>query len=60
MKTTARVRRVSVCIRISDDREGAGLGVKRQLEDCRLLSTSLGWNVETRCTTTTICRRPTA
>ncbi|MFJ4241143.1 recombinase family protein [Streptomyces iakyrus] len=45
MKTTARVRRVGACIRISDDREGAGLGVKRQLEDCRLLSTSLGWNV---------------
>ncbi len=31
MKTTARVRRVGIYIRISDDREGAGHGVKRQL-----------------------------
>ncbi|MFD8072195.1 recombinase family protein [Streptomyces sp. NPDC059718] len=45
MKTTARVRRVGIYIRISDDREGGGLGVKRQEDDCRLLAASLGWSV---------------
>ncbi|WP_430376729.1 recombinase family protein [Streptomyces sp. B1-3] len=45
MKTTARVRRVGIYVRISDDREGAGLGVKRQEGDCRLLAASLGWTV---------------
>jgi DNA invertase Pin-like site-specific DNA recombinase len=45
MKTSARARRVGVYVRISDDREGAGLGVKRQEDDCRLLAESLGWHV---------------
>ncbi|MDC2953351.1 recombinase family protein [Streptomyces gilvifuscus] len=45
MKTSARTRRVGLYIRISDDREGAGLGVKRQEDDCRELAASLGWNV---------------
>jgi len=45
MKTTARVRRVGIYVRISDDREGGGLGVKRQEDDCRLLAASLGWTV---------------
>ncbi len=31
--------------RISRDREGAGLGVERQLEDCRELAEQLGWQV---------------
>jgi hypothetical protein len=30
---------------VSDDREGAGLGVRRQKDDCRLLAASLGWTV---------------
>ncbi|MET9848906.1 recombinase family protein [Streptomyces ossamyceticus] len=47
MKTPARdrVRRVGIYVRISDDREGGGLGVKRQEDDCRLLAASLGWKV---------------
>ncbi|WTB90855.1 recombinase family protein [Streptomyces cellulosae] len=45
IKTTARVRRVGIYLRISDDREGGGLGVKRQEDDCRLLAASLGWKV---------------
>ncbi|MGW3305921.1 recombinase family protein [Streptomyces sp. NPDC001073] len=45
MKTTARVRRAGIYVRISDDREGAGLGVKRQEDDCRRHAASLGWNV---------------
>ncbi|MEV6184472.1 recombinase family protein, partial [Streptomyces sp. NPDC052015] len=47
MKTSARdrVRRVGIYVRISDDREGGGLGVKRQEDDCRLLAASLGWRV---------------
>ncbi|MDX2913783.1 recombinase family protein [Streptomyces griseiscabiei] len=32
-------------IRISDDRERAGLGVKRQERDCRALIAQLGWTV---------------
>jgi len=43
--TTARVRRVGIYVRISDDREGGGLGVKRQEDDCRLLAAALGWKV---------------
>jgi site-specific DNA recombinase len=34
-----------VYVRISQDREGAGLGVARQEEDCRALCTKLGWHV---------------
>ncbi|MEU6651311.1 recombinase family protein [Streptomyces sp. NPDC046900] len=47
MKTTARdrVRRVGIYVRISDDREGGGLGVKRQEDDCRLLAAPFGWKV---------------
>ncbi|WP_216586833.1 recombinase family protein [Streptomyces brasiliscabiei] len=45
MKATARARRVGIYLRISDDREGAGLGVERQLKDCKPLATQLGWNV---------------
>ncbi|MFI1409374.1 recombinase family protein [Streptomyces sp. NPDC020707] len=45
MKATARARRVGIYLRISDDREGAGLGVERQLKDCKPLAASLGWNV---------------
>ncbi|MBQ0969190.1 recombinase family protein [Streptomyces sp. RK23] len=47
MKSSARdrVRRVGIYVRISDDREGGGLGVKRQEDDCRLLAASLGWKV---------------
>ncbi|SPE99993.1 recombinase family protein [Streptomyces sp. MA5143a] len=43
MQTSARARRVGIHIRISDDREGAGLGVKRQEKDCRTLTARLGW-----------------
>jgi site-specific DNA recombinase len=43
--TTARVRRVGIYVRISDDREGGGLGVKRQEDDCRLAAAALGWKV---------------
>lgn len=32
-------------VRISQDREGAGLGVHRQEEDCRALAERKGWNV---------------
>jgi DNA invertase Pin-like site-specific DNA recombinase len=35
----------AVYARISSDVEGFGLGVKRQLEDCRRLAESLGWQV---------------
>lgn len=39
MTTTA------VYCRISDDREGAGLGVERQEKDCRAAASALGWTV---------------
>ncbi|WP_371538434.1 recombinase family protein [Streptomyces sp. NBC_00466] len=45
MKTSARARRVGIYVRISDDREGGGLGVQRQEDDCRVLAASLGWKV---------------
>ncbi|MEH3154030.1 MAG: recombinase family protein [Gordonia paraffinivorans] len=32
-------------VRISQDREGAGLGVERQTEDCTALAARLGWTV---------------
>jgi len=43
-------QRVGVCsaaiyARISSDAEGTGLGVARQLEDCRKLATDRGWPV---------------
>lgn len=36
---------VGIYCRISRDREGAGLGVARQEEDCRALADRLGWTV---------------
>ena len=39
------VRLVGIYTRISNDKEGAGLGVQRQEEDCRKLAASLGWKV---------------
>lgn len=38
-------RRAVVYLRISQDREGAGLGVERQREDCAALARKLGWEV---------------
>lgn len=35
-----------IYVRLSQDREGAGLGVSRQSEDCQELAESLGWDVE--------------
>ncbi|MFI5260990.1 MAG: recombinase family protein [Candidatus Limnocylindrales bacterium] len=40
-----RDRRAGIYVRISQDREGAGLGVARQETDCRALAARLGWNV---------------
>lgn len=37
--------RALIYVRISEDREGAGLGVARQLEDCEVLAERLGWQV---------------
>ena len=37
--------RAAVYCRISDDREGAGLGVARQEADCRALASARGWDV---------------
>jgi DNA invertase Pin-like site-specific DNA recombinase len=37
--------RAAIYVRISSDREGAGLGVARQEEDCRALCERLGWQV---------------
>lgn len=39
------VRSAAVYARISADVEGAGLGVARQLEDCRKLAADRGWLV---------------
>jgi site-specific DNA recombinase len=38
-------RRVAIYTRISQDREGAGLGVERQEADCRALAEQLGWTI---------------
>ena len=35
----------AIYVRISEDREGAGLGVKRQEADCRALAEQVGWTV---------------
>jgi site-specific DNA recombinase len=35
----------AVYVRISEDREGAELGVERQERDCRVLAEQLGWSV---------------
>lgn len=37
--------RAAIYLRISDDREGAGLGVARQENDCRRLCDDRGWTV---------------
>jgi len=37
--------RAAICVRISKDRTGAGLGVARQEEDCRALCERRGWQV---------------
>src|SRR4051794_12379321 len=39
------MRHVAIYVRISDDREGAGLGVARQEADCRQRAELLGWSV---------------
>src|SRR5215213_8004225 len=39
------MRRVAIYVRISDDREGAGLGVARQEADCRQRAETAGWSV---------------
>ena len=39
------MRKAGVYVRISEDREGAGLGVKRQEADCRALAAQVGWGV---------------
>jgi len=41
--TKAPVRSAAVYARISADQGGQGLGVQRQLEDCRKLATDRGW-----------------
>lgn len=38
-------RRAAVYVRISEDRNGAGLGVERQREDCHALAERLGWTI---------------
>src|SRR5690348_3663265 len=44
MQPMAQVRAAIYC-RISQDREGAGLGVDRQRSDCEALARKLGWDV---------------
>src|SRR3954468_16877274 len=41
----ATVRAAAVYARISSDQEGTGLGVARQVQDCRTLADRLGWPV---------------
>lgn len=43
--STTMTTRAAIYCRISDDREGAGLGVERQEKDCRKLAADLGWDV---------------
>lgn len=42
---TVPKRRAVIYCRISQDREGAGLGVERQLNDCTALARKLGWQI---------------
>ncbi|GGM65006.1 serine recombinase [Longimycelium tulufanense] len=42
-------RKAIIYVRISQDREGAGLGVERQEADCRELANRLGWTVVDVC-----------
>jgi len=39
------VRSAAIYARISADVEGTGLGVARQVEDCRTLAADRGWTV---------------
>lgn len=39
------VKRAAIYCRISQDRNGAGLGVERQRQDCEALAKRLGWKV---------------
>jgi site-specific DNA recombinase len=45
MATVAKPLRAAIYVRISKDREGAGLGVERQETECRALAERLGWEV---------------
>src|SRR5438477_4773623 len=38
-------RAVAIYARISSDQDGTGLGVERQIEDCRRVAKQLGWTV---------------
>ena len=38
-------KRAAIYCRISQDREGAGLGVERQRQDCEALANRLGWTI---------------
>lgn len=40
-------RAAAIYVRISDDREGGGLGVERQEKDCRVVAERLGWDIIT-------------
>lgn len=40
-----QIVRAVAYVRISEDREGAGLGVERQLEDIKALAARLGWTI---------------
>lgn len=40
-----KVRAAAVYARISSDQQGTGLGVKRQIADCRTLAADRGWTV---------------
>lgn len=42
---TSVTQRAAIYTRISRDREGAGLGVERQRDDCQELARRLGWSV---------------
>src|SRR3712207_1838478 len=43
--TSKKPTRSAIYVRISDDREGKGLGVERQEQDCRALAERLGWTL---------------
>lgn len=45
MPDIPRVTRCAIYVRISEDREGEGLGVRRQELECRALAERLGWSV---------------
>lgn len=49
LQATAAVR-AAIYARISDDRDGLGLGVTRQLDDCRKLAANRDWPVVTEFT----------